>query len=274
MGDRSSDASALLGMEGFVVLSQSEEGGELWVLVETTATVAGCPSCGVKATGHGRSVIQVRDLPAGGCPVRLVWRKRRWLCTDPDCDATSFTVQTPAIEGSLTRRAAKEICRSVGEDGHAVAQVAREFGVGWATAMACVRRHGEPLVNDPGRIGVTEALGIDEHKVLSATKDHRTLYATSFVDVTGQLLDVVRGRSADDVAYWLTQGPPAWRQRIAAKLSGSVQGARGDAAMSFSCSLDDGGGCRHHGEGDPEPSERHRRQEQPVRGAQSRQREA
>jgi len=102
MGDRSRDASALLGMEGFVVLSQSEEDGELYVLVETTANVAGCPSCGVKATGHGRSVVQVRDLPAGGRPVRLVWRKRRWLCTDPDCDAKSFTEQTPEIEGSAT----------------------------------------------------------------------------------------------------------------------------------------------------------------------------
>ena len=203
MGDRSGDASALLGMEGFAVISQTEEDGELWVLVETTADVAGCPSCGVRATGHGRSELQVRDLPAGGRPVRLVWRKRRWICLDPDCAAKSFTEKTPAIEGSLTARAAKEICRRVGEDGHSVAQVGRDFGVGWAAAMECVRRHGEPLVDDPGRITTTRALGIDEHKVLSATKDHHTLYATSFVDVvTGQLLDVVRGRSADDVAYW------------------------------------------------------------------------
>jgi hypothetical protein len=41
MGDRSRDASALLGMEGFVVLSQTEEDGECWVLVETTRDVAG-----------------------------------------------------------------------------------------------------------------------------------------------------------------------------------------------------------------------------------------
>jgi len=217
MGDRSGDASALLGMDGFVVHSQTEEDGELWVLVETTADVAGCPSCGVRATGHGRSVVQVRDLPFGGRPVRLCWRKRRWLCGDPDCAAKSFSEEAPVIEGCLTRRATKEICRRVGEDGHSVAQVARAFGVGWATAMDCVRRHGEPLVEDPGRIGATQALGIDEHKVLGANKDHHTLYATSFVDVTtGQLLDVVRGRSADDVAYWLTQGPPSWRQRIEA----------------------------------------------------------
>ena len=217
MDDRSGDASALLGMDGFVVLSQTEEDGEVWVLVETTADLAGCPSCGVRATGHGRSVLQVRDLPAGGRPVRLVWRKRRWVCLDPDCAAKSFTEQTPAVEGCLTQRAAKEVCRRVGEDGHSVAQVARDFGIGWATAMECVRRHGEPLVDDPGRITTTRALGIDEHKVLAANKDHHTLYATSFVDVvTGQLLDVVRGRSADDVAYWLSQGPPAWRQRVEA----------------------------------------------------------
>lgn len=149
MGDRSSDAGELLGMHGLVVLSQTEEDGELWVLVETTADVAGCPRCGVRATEHGRSVVHVRDLPFGGRPVRLVWRKRRWLRTDSDCDAKSFTEQTPEIEGSLTRRAAKEICRRVGRDGHSVAQVARDFGVGWAQAMDCVRRHGEPLVDDP-----------------------------------------------------------------------------------------------------------------------------
>lgn len=217
MSDRSGDAHALLGMDGFVVISQTEEDGELFVLVETTRDVAGCPSCGVRATGHGRSVLQVRDLPFGGRPTRLVWRKRRWLCQDPDCPAKSFVEKSPLIEGCLTARAAKEVCRRVGEDGHSVAQVARDFGIGWAAAMECVRRHGEPLVDDPGRIGVTSALGIDEHKVLSATKDHHTLYATSFVDVTtGQLLDVVRGRSATDVAYWLSQGSAPWRQTIEA----------------------------------------------------------
>ena len=130
MDDRSGDASALLGMDGFVVLSQTEEDGEVWVLVETTAGVAGCPSCGVRATGHGRSVVQVRDLAAGGRPVRLWRRKRRWICCDPDCAAKSFTEQTTAVEGCLTRRAAKEVCRRVGEDGHSVAQVARDFGIG------------------------------------------------------------------------------------------------------------------------------------------------
>lgn len=217
MADRSGGASALLGMNGFVVLAQVEEDGELWISVETTASVVGCRRCGVRATGHGRSEVQIRDLPMADRAVRLVWRKRRWLCKDPDCPAKSFTEESGLVEDSLTQRAAKEICRRVGEDGSTVAQAARDFGVGWATAMNCVRRHGEPMVEDPDRLGRTEALGVDEHKMLCATKDHHTVFATSMVDVvTGQLLDVIRGRSGDDVAFWLSQCTPAWRQLVAA----------------------------------------------------------
>jgi transposase len=213
----SCNETVLLGMEDVVVLSMTEEDGELWMLVETTADVVGCARCGVRATGHGRSEVHVRDLPSGGRPVRLVVRKRRWICRDDDCPAKSFTEECPLVEDSLTLRAAKEICRRVGEDGAPVSQVAAAFGVGWATAMACVRRHGRPLVDDPERISDVAALGVDEHKVLSANQRRNTQFATSFVDVTtGQLLDVVRGRGADDVAFWLSQGAPAWRDRIAA----------------------------------------------------------
>ena len=71
MTERSCDVAALLGMGGFVVLATTEEDGEIFVLVETTARL-GCPGCGCVAVGHGRSVVQVRDLPIGGRPVRLV----------------------------------------------------------------------------------------------------------------------------------------------------------------------------------------------------------
>ena len=217
MNDGSSGATALLGMDGFVVLAMIEQDGELFISVETTANVVGCGSCGVRAVGHGRSVTQIRDLPSGGRPVRLVWRKRKWICRDSDCAAKSFTEQSDLVEDSLTRRAAAEICRKVGQDGSSVAQVAREFGVGWECAMNCVRRHGEPLVDDPTRLDNIDALGIDEHKMLSANGEHHTLYVTCFVDVIrGRLLDIVRGRNADDVGYWLAQGTPAWRQAIEA----------------------------------------------------------
>jgi len=202
--ERSDDAHCLLGIEGFVVLATNDEDGEWFVLVETTRNRTGCPSCGVIATGHGRSVVQVRDLPAGGRPVRLVWRKRRWICRDPECEKKSFTEESDLIEGSLTRRAAAEVCKRVGRDAHSVASVARDLGISWGTAMDAVGRHGTPLVDDPERLSGVSSLGIDEHKMLSASRTRNTVFATSFVDLDrGRLLDVVPGRNADDVAYWL-----------------------------------------------------------------------
>jgi len=70
------------------------------------------------------------DLPMGGRAVRLVWDECRWICLDTDCLRKSFTEDSDLIEGYLTRRAAKEICPRAGQDGHFVAQVARDFGVG------------------------------------------------------------------------------------------------------------------------------------------------
>jgi transposase len=204
MGDRSGGVTALLGMDGFVVLSEVETAGEIWMLVETTAEVVGCPHCGVRAVGHGRSVVQVRDLPVSGRPVRLAWRKRRWRCQDPDCGGRSFTETSQLVEGCLTTRAATEVCRLVGEEGRSVASVARTFGVGWHRAWAAVVRHGRPLVKDPRRLHGVRALGVDEHKMLAAGPKHHTVYATQFVDLdSARLLDVVKNRSAASVSSWL-----------------------------------------------------------------------
>lgn len=215
MVDGSGGATALLGMDGFVVLVQHEVDGEIWMLVETTADFVGCPHCGVRAVGHGRSVVQVRDLPVSGRPVRLVWKKRRWRCADPDCAGRSFTETSELVEGCLTTRVASEICRLVGEEGRSVAQVARSFGVGWHRAWAAVERHGRPLVDDPRRLHGVRALGIDEHKMLRAGPKHHTVYATQFVDLdTGRLLDVVKNRSAASVSDWLSSRTRYFRDHV------------------------------------------------------------
>jgi len=215
MVERSGDATALLGMDGFVVLVMNHVDGEWWLLVETTATVAGCPDCGVRAVGHGRSTVQIRDLANGSGAVRLVWRKRRWRCLDDDCERGTFTERSDLIEGALTRRARMEICRAVGEDGHTVAELARRFGVGWSTAMAAVRDHGRPRVDDPRRLHRVRTLGVDEHKMLAAGPKHHTVFATQLVDLRrGRLLDVVRGRSAKSVRAWLEQRTRYWRDQV------------------------------------------------------------
>jgi transposase len=204
MVDGSGGATALPGMDGFVVLVQHEADGAIWMLVETTADLVGCSHCGVRAVGHGRSEVQVRDVRVNGRPVRLVWCKRRWRCADPDCGGRSFTETNEAVEGCLTTRAATEICRLVSEDGRSVASVARSSGIGWHRAWTCVERHGRPLAEDPRRLHGVRALGVDEHAMGRAGPTHHTIYATQLVDLdTGRLLDVVKNRSAASVSDWL-----------------------------------------------------------------------
>ena len=78
MGHSGSDVSALLGLNGFVVVADlvEEETGEWWLAVETTEDRAWCPTCGVRAVGHGRRRVKVRDLPIADRPVVPVWAKR------------------------------------------------------------------------------------------------------------------------------------------------------------------------------------------------------
>ena len=137
---RSASASRLLGLDGFQLVSAKLVDGESQLAVQTTATVIGCVGCGVPATPHGRRTVRVRDLPIGGRPVVLWWRKRLWRCHEPACEVRTWTEQAAAIRPRpmLTQRARAEACRRVGTDAHAVAAVARDLGVGWATIMRAV----------------------------------------------------------------------------------------------------------------------------------------
>jgi transposase len=168
----SASVSRLLDLDGFEVLAAEVVGGEWQLALQTTATLVGCTSCGVRATLHGRRTVRVRDLPAGGRPVVLLWRKRVWRCAEPACGVRTWTERMAAIRprAVLTQRARAEACRRVGKDAHAVAAVARDLGVGWATIMRAVGDHGAPLVDDPQRLDGVAKLGLDETSFLKATR--------------------------------------------------------------------------------------------------------
>jgi transposase len=209
----SASASRLLGLDGFEVLATEVASGEWRLMVQTTAEVVGCPGCGVRAQAHGRRMIQVRDLPAGGRPVVLWWRKRLWRCREPACGVRTWTEQVAAIRprAVLTERARAEACRRVGKDAHAVAAVARDLGVGWATIMRAVADHGRPLVEDPDRLDGVAALGLDETAFLKATRRAPTRYVTGLVDLEGgRLLDVVADRTRAAVGGWLHARTRDW----------------------------------------------------------------
>ena len=111
----------------------------------------------------------------------------------------------------LTERARAEACRRVGKDAHAVAAVARDLGVGWATVMRAVADHGTPLVDDPTRLDGVAALGLDETSFLKATRVAPTRWVTGLVDLErGRLLDVVADRTRAAVDRWLGARTRDW----------------------------------------------------------------
>jgi len=202
------------------VLGAGAVGGELEVLVETTAAVTGCRRCGVVATPHGRREHLVRDVPSSARAVLLVWSKRIWRCAEPTCPARTWSEAHGEIRprATLTERARRWACRRVGSDGHSVAAVAAELGVGWGTVWRAVEEYGRPLVEDPDRLDGVTALGVDEHVWQHAGPRRRTQYGTGIVDLSpgrpARLLDVVPGRTGKVYADWIAIREQAWRDRI------------------------------------------------------------
>ena len=212
-------AAVSLGLAGFVVLAAADYGGELELLIETTDGVTGCPDCGVVATLHDRKPRWVRDLPAGGRPVALVWLKRVWRCEEPLCVTRTWSERHPGIapRAVLTERARAECARRVGQDATDVSRVAVDLGVSWHTAMRAVRQHGKAVLDAerPADTAV-KALGLDETAFLKATATSHTSYATGLVDLRpaaggpARLIDVVEGRSGTVVTDWLAGRGAAW----------------------------------------------------------------
>ena len=217
MQEEVSAATAMLGLDGFVLLAVSRHNGELEQAVETTTTEEFCRGCGVQARLHDRRPTYVRDLPAAGRPVTLVWVKRIWRCHEPRCPRVTWSEVSLGIRprASLTERARVEACRRVGQDGHSVAQVAAEFGVAWGTVMAAVVEYGTPLVDDPDRLEGVTAIGVDETAFLAANSKRHTQFVTGMVDVSAaRLLDVVQGRSGTVLCQWIGGQPQPWRDGI------------------------------------------------------------
>lgn len=198
-------AAALLGLDGFRVLRVIEMPSELTVVVETVRERAFCRECGCRAEAHDRMLVELRDLPCFGRPVRLAWQKRRWRCREQLCSAKTWTEEGEAAPARLllTQRAGMEVTRQVGELARPVNTVAMENGLAWWTTMDAVRHYGQPLIDAPDRVGLVRAMGLDETKWLSADREHSTRYVSSIVDLDRcTVVDLIEGNAATDIGAW------------------------------------------------------------------------
>jgi len=210
----------LVGLPAVTVLGIVDEtGGPLWVHIETRADRPICADCDGPVAVKDRPTVDLVDLPAFGRPARLVWRKYRWACATASCAVGSWTETAPAIAAArlvMTDRAGRWVTEQVGRSGRSVNEVAVELGCDWHTINDTVIAYGTALVDDdPDRIGVVTALGLDETLFVHEGPWRRQSWSTSIVDVrAGRLLDVVPGRSATKPCEWLERRGTEWLERI------------------------------------------------------------
>ena len=127
----------LVGLPGLHVVGVARDEAGLRIEVESSADqVMGCPACGVVAHAHGRQRVELIDAPSFGAPVRLWWRKRRWVCPEPACSVTSFMEQDPEVaprRALLTARATGWAIGQMRRENASVQGLARQLGCTWKT---------------------------------------------------------------------------------------------------------------------------------------------
>ncbi|HTW99982.1 MAG TPA: ISL3 family transposase [Acidimicrobiales bacterium] len=201
----------LVGLPAVNVLGIDDVAGEaLRVHIESRARRPFCEVCGIASVVKDRPRVELVDLAVFGRATRLVWHKHRWACPDANCPQGSWTGEDERIgyrRLAMSDRAGRWVTEQVGRYARSVNEVAHELGCDWHTVNGAVMAYGGALVDDdPARYGTVTALGLDEVLFAHLGPFRRLEFSTQFVDVTsGQLLDVIPGRSSSTPRAWLGQ---------------------------------------------------------------------
>jgi transposase len=210
--------SHLVGVKDVRVLSYARRGPAGEITVEQAAPALVCRSCGGRAWVKDRPVVSYVDLPFGGVPITLRWKKHRLVCPEPRCREASFTLsdhRIAAVGCMLTTRAAKWVVKQIG-GGQTVSHLARELGCCWDSINAAVRIYGAALLAaDTKRLKETTAIGLDESLFVRAGPFKHKTWSTTVCDVVNHaLIDVLPTRDFTQVARWLRAQPHHVRENL------------------------------------------------------------
>jgi len=209
--DPSEIVTHLVGLKEVRVLSYCRRGPVGELTVEQVVENPTCPNCGQRAFVKERPIVPYADLPFGGVPMTIFWKKHRMKCVNPRCSTLSFTLVDHRIAAKgamLTTRAAKWVVKEIGS-GQTVSHLARELNCSWDAVNRAMRLYGEALLKaDTKRLKDTTAIGLDETLFLRRGPYKKKSWSTTVCDVVNhQLIDVVPTREFTEVARWLDHQP-------------------------------------------------------------------
>jgi transposase len=208
----------LVGLKDVRVLSYARRGPAGEITVEQLVWDPVCPECGSRAWVKDRPVVSYVDLPFGGVPMTIRWKKHRLACPDPLCGEGSFTLSDHRIAAKgcmLTTRAAKWVVKQIGA-GETISHLAAELGCCWDTVNAAVRIYGAALLAaDTKRLKETTAIGLDETLFVRQGPYKQKTWSTTVCDVANHaLIDVLATREFTAVAGWLKRQPHHVKARL------------------------------------------------------------
>jgi transposase len=201
-------ATRLVGLDGLVVTEVQRAGEQFDLQVELLARATGCRHCGgSELRVKERPSVRVRDLPIAGRVTRLVWRKRRYRCSDCARTFTETHEQLPARQRVTERFRARLAERVVGGAAHA--EVAREERTSrYQVARAFADRADE----------LQEACDVDRPRRLSLDEAHHRRgheLATVVSDLDRRcVIEVLDGRDRRTIERWFSALPADVRAGI------------------------------------------------------------
>lgn len=192
-----------LDLPGCRTLSAEVFENHVVVVVEGEASRQACPGCGHESVVvHSRYLRRPRDLPVQGRPVRLLIVARRWRCSNRDCSRKTFNESFAGLVQRHAQRTGRmtELMRHliVNQSSTVAERLAEVIGID-VSGRTLLRVVGNEEVHVP----TPRVVGLDDFALRRGVT-----YGTIFCDLEkGKPIDIVVGRTKQDVLRWLQNHP-------------------------------------------------------------------
>ena len=170
-----------------------------------SSDTATCPKCcTVSDQLHSTRIKTAQDLPLMNYSVKIKLQTRRFSCANPDCQQSIFIERTEPFIGfydRMTKRCQDFVLQlAINSSCESAASICAYLGIKISpdTLLNMLKKKAKTIETSVGEI-----IGIDDWAYRRSTR-----YGTIICDLKShRIVDVIEGRTSDDLANWLKEHP-------------------------------------------------------------------